>query len=83
MPHVTCDLPLQQIPFKPEWMHLSDLTLADPDFGQLDQIDLLLGIDVFAQVICHGVLPLHLKPSLAGSLLVKVNQWSPTHPSLA
>ena len=54
MPRVTCNLPLQQTQFKPEWTHLSDLTLADPDFGQPDQIDLLLGIDVFSQVICHS-----------------------------
>ena len=54
LPRVTCNLPLQSVPFKPEWTHLSDLTLADPDFGQPDHIDLLLGIDVFAQVVRHG-----------------------------
>ena len=54
MPRVTCDLPLQPIPFKPEWTHLSDLTLADPDFGVPGRIDLLLGIDVFTQIIRQG-----------------------------
>ena len=54
MPRVTCDLPLQTTPFKPEWTHIAYLTFADPDFGQSDKIDLLLGVDVFAQVICHG-----------------------------
>ena len=54
MPRVTCDLPLQPTPFKPEWTHLSDLTLADPDFGVPGRIDLLLGIDVFTQVIRQG-----------------------------
>ena len=54
LPRVTCDLPIQSVPFKPEWTHLSDLTLADPNFSQPDRIDLLLGIDVFVQVVCHG-----------------------------
>ena len=54
LPRVTCDLPIQSVPFKSEWTHLSDLTLADPNFGQPDCIDLLLGIDVFVQVVRHG-----------------------------
>ena len=54
LPRVTCDLPIQSVPFRPEWTHLSDLTLADPNFSQPDRIDLLLGIDVFVQVVCHG-----------------------------
>ena len=45
LPRVTCDLPIQSVPFKPEWTHLSDLTLADPNFSQPDRIDFLLGID--------------------------------------
>ena len=51
---VTCNLPLRLAPFKPEWTHLSDLKLAHPDFGQPDQIDVLLGVDVFVQVMCQG-----------------------------
>ena len=54
LPRVTCELPLQSVPFKTEWTHLSDLTLADPDFGQPDRVDLLLGIDVFVQVMRQG-----------------------------
>lgn len=54
MPCVTCDLPLQKIPFKPEWKHLADLTFADPDFGILGRIDILLGVDVFAAVMRQG-----------------------------
>ena len=50
-PRVTCDLPLQSIP---EWTHLSDLTLADPDSGQPDRIDVLLGIDIFVDVMRQG-----------------------------
>ena len=51
MPRVTCDLPLQPILFKPEWTHLSDLSLADPNFGQPGRIDILLGVDIFTQIL--------------------------------
>ncbi len=54
VPRVTCDLPLQHVPFNPEWEHLSDLTLADPDFGVSSRVDLLLGVDIFAEVMRHG-----------------------------
>ena len=54
VPRVTCDLPSQKVPFKAEWSHLSDLTLADPDFGRPGKIDLLLGVDVFCQVMRQG-----------------------------
>lgn len=54
VPRVTCDVPLQHIPFKTEWSHLADLTLADPDFGQPGKIDLLLGVDIFAEVVRQG-----------------------------
>ena len=33
LPHITCDLPLHSVSFSPRWMHLSDVTLADPDLG--------------------------------------------------
>jgi len=54
VPRVTCDLPLQHIPFRAEWNHLADLTLANPDFGRPGRIDLLLGVDVFAEVVRQG-----------------------------
>ena len=54
VPRVTCDLPSQHIPFKAEWNHLADLTLADPDFGRPGKIDLLLGVEVFSEVVRHG-----------------------------
>lgn len=49
-----CDLPGQHVPFKLEWQHLTGLTLADPKFGRPGRIDLLLGVDVFADVMRHG-----------------------------
>ena len=54
VPRVTCDLPTQQIPFKTEWNHLADHTLADPDFGRPGKIDLLLGVEVFSEVVRQG-----------------------------
>ena len=33
---------------------MADLTLADPDFGQLGRIDLLLGVEVFSEVVRQG-----------------------------
>ena len=54
VPWVTCDLPLQPVPFNTEWSHLTNLNLADPDFGQPGRIDILLGVDVFAEVVRQG-----------------------------
>ena len=54
VPCVTSDLPLQPISFDHKWNHLSNLRLADPNFGLPGRIDLLLGVDIFAEVILHG-----------------------------
>ena len=51
---MTCDLPSQPVPFKIEWSHLADLVLADPDFGRPGKIDLLLGVEVFSEVVRQG-----------------------------
>ena len=54
VPRVTCDLPLHPISFDLKWNHLSNLQLADPMFGQPGKIDILLGVDVFVNVLLHG-----------------------------
>ena len=54
VPRVTCDLPLLPIPFNLKWNHLSNLRLADPTFNQPGKIDILLGVDVFVNVLLHG-----------------------------
>ena len=54
VPRVTCDLPLHHIPFDKKWSHLSRLQLADPGFGQPGRVDLLLGVEIFAEVVLHG-----------------------------
>ncbi len=54
MPKVTCDLPISPVPFDLSWSHLTDIPLADPAFGQPGRIDILLGVDVFVDVLLHG-----------------------------
>ena len=51
VPKVTCDLPITPIPFDLTWNHISDIPLADPTFGH---IDILLGVDIFADVLLQG-----------------------------
>ncbi len=54
LPKVTSDLPVHPVPYSPKWHHLSGISLADPDFGSPGKIDLLLGVDVFGDVLRHG-----------------------------
>ena len=54
VPRVTCDLPLQPVHNSSRWNHLLNLSLADPDFGIPGRIDLLLGADIYADVLLHG-----------------------------
>ena len=51
---MTCDLPLQPVHYSSKWSHLSNLSLADPDFGIPGRIDLLLGADIYTDVLLHG-----------------------------
>eukprot|EP00731_Ephydatia_muelleri_P001304 Em0001g1304a len=45
--HISCS-------FDSSWKHLTNLVLADPNFGQPGKIDLLLGADLFADVLRQG-----------------------------
>lgn len=54
VPRVTCDLPLQPVYNHSNWDHLSDITLADPDFATPGKIDLLLGADIYSDVRLHS-----------------------------
>ncbi|KAL5469510.1 hypothetical protein EMCRGX_G030772 [Ephydatia muelleri] len=54
VPKVTCDLPTYHVRFDSSWKHLTNLVLADPNFRQPGKIDLLLGADLFADVLCQG-----------------------------
>ena len=54
VPKVTCDLPVSPVSFDLSWDHISDLPLADPGFGQPGRIDMLLGVDIFVDVLLQG-----------------------------
>lgn len=51
---MTCDLPLCPVPFDLHLRHISDLLLANPGFGQPGRIDILLGVDIFVDILRHG-----------------------------
>ena len=51
---VTSDLPHHPVSFSLAWNHLSDVDLADPHFGQPGKVDILLGVDIFVQVLQDG-----------------------------
>ena len=54
LPKVTCDLPVTPVQFDLSWTHLSGLSLADATFGEPQRIDLLWGVDVSVDVLCHS-----------------------------
>ena len=56
VPRVTCDLPVKPVTPQLSWNHniISDIALADPDFGRPSRIDLLLGVDIFVASLLHG-----------------------------
>ena len=45
---------MKPVAFEMSWMHISDLPLADPGFGQPGRIDVLLRADIFVEVLRHG-----------------------------
>ena len=53
VPRVTRDLPVSPISFNSKWSHLSDIQ-ADPTFGLPGRVDILLGVDVFSNVLLQG-----------------------------
>ena len=42
------------VPFNLSWKHISDLPLADPSFGEPGRIDILLGVDIFVDILLSG-----------------------------
>jgi hypothetical protein len=54
VPQVTCDLPVHPVKYKTSWTHLSGLAFADPEFGRPGKIDLLLGVEVYADIMLQG-----------------------------
>ena len=79
---LTKNLPLQSVPTG-DWPHLESLSLADPYFNVSKPIDILLGVDVYHDILKPGLilgpkeLPLPRTQSLAGfSLVTQVQTWS-------
>ena len=54
VPRVVCDLPIFHISFDTKWTHLSNLHLADLEFGVPGRIEILLGVDIFTDVLLNG-----------------------------
>ena len=54
IPWVTCDLLTQPVHLNTNWSHLNNLHLADPTFGQPSKVDVLLGVDIYADILLHG-----------------------------
>ena len=52
--NVTRDLPTDRITLDPSWMHLQGIPLADPMFGTPGRIDVILGAELFADIMLHG-----------------------------
>ena len=50
---VTSDLPLSPTSLNGKWKQLKRLELADPDFETPGAIDLVLGTEIFSQVVLH------------------------------
>lgn len=53
LPRICDDMPVSQIS-PADWSHLTNLKLADPQFNSPGAIDLLLGADIFPQILLDG-----------------------------
>lgn len=54
--HITSKLPSSTIEPKSNWSHLNGLTLADPQYFKSNKIDLLLGIDVYTEIVKNNLI---------------------------
>ena len=54
VPKVPCDLPISPIYSDHDWKHLFGITLADPNFDSPGKVDILLGVEIFIEVIRQG-----------------------------
>lgn len=41
---------------KPSWSHIQNIHLADPDFHNSRQVDLLFGADIYSQIMLGGII---------------------------
>ena len=61
VPKVTCDLPINPVPYNLTWTHIADINLADPSFGEPGRLGVLLGIDICMEVLRHSRRAQHKK----------------------
>lgn len=45
---------MKPVNFELGWTHLSNLPLADPGFGRQGRVNILLGADVFVEILGQG-----------------------------
>ena len=89
VPRVTCDLPLQPVRDASKWDDLSNLHLADPNFAIPGKIYLLLGADIYTDVLLHGRwcgppgTPTAFETQFGWVLTGRTNIRSASHPSVA
>lgn len=55
MPRITDHLPTSAVNTHHQWAHIDGLELADPSFFQTNKIDILLGADIYANIMLDGV----------------------------
>lgn len=53
--NLTRMLPSEKTPHNEDWSHLHQLELADPDYRNPRSIDLLLGADVYSDIVTEGL----------------------------
>ena len=51
---ISSNIPSCSVVFNKDWKHLSNLTLADPEFGVPGSVNILLREDVFSRTVLHG-----------------------------
>ena len=51
---ITSNMPSCSMAFNQDWKHLSNLKLADLEFGVPGSMDILLGADVFSGTVLHS-----------------------------
>ena len=54
LPKVTANPPSTSVPFENNWKHLSNIQLADPDLDTAENINLILGANVFSRALLCG-----------------------------
>ncbi|XP_048481675.1 uncharacterized protein LOC125489576 [Plutella xylostella] len=55
MNHLINHLPSKSFP-KPSWSHINHIKLADPEFYQSREVDLLLGADIYSMIMLDGII---------------------------